>query len=316
MSFFASRWFKISISLTLLVLLMQSVDWRALANQIRAAQPGYFLLAFVGYLAGQVLSAYKWRLLARALGFGQSLRTFIVYYFAGMYLNLFAPSTIAGDFGRGVFLAGDREGAGRALQSVLADRLSGMLMLVWVSALGFLVLGPTVLPAVVCYGTIAVACGGLATWWLLPRSVAWLFAPQHVVHRWSDKLFGPYQREFRLLLQACGLALGFHAFQISLLSILAHSLGISVPFWYLVLCFPLVTLLSALPLSFGGLGVREGGFVFFLSFIGIAQDEALAFSLLWTGLLFGAGILGGLVFFLSSDTRVTFQKLLRKTSGE
>ena len=295
---------------------MQSVDWRAFATQIRAAQPGYFLLAFVGYLAGQVLSAYKWRLLAQALGFGQSLWTFVVYYFVGMYLNLFAPSTIVGDFGRGVFLAGGREGAGRALQSVFADRLSGMCMLVWVSALGFLVLGPTVLPALVCYGTIAAACGTVAAWWLLPRSVAWLFARQHAVRRWSDKLFGPYQRESMLLLQVCGLALGFHAFQMSLLSILAHSLGLAVPFWYLVLCFPLVTLLSALPFSFGGLGVREGGFVFFLSFIGIAQDEALAFSLLWTGLLFGAGMVGGLVLFLSSDTRATFQKLLKKTSAE
>ena len=170
------------------MLLMQSVEWRAFATQIRAAHPGYFLLAFFGYLTGQILSAYKWRLLARALGFGQSLRTFIVYYFVGMYLNLFAPSTIAGDFGRGVFLAGGREGTGRALQSVLVDRLSGMFMLVWVSALGFLVLGPTVLPVLVCYGTIAAACGTVAAWWLLPRSVGWLFAPQHAVRRWSDTL--------------------------------------------------------------------------------------------------------------------------------
>lgn len=295
---------------------MQSVDWRLLANQIRVAQPGYCLLAFVGYLAGQILSACKWRLLARALGYSQSVRSFTAYYFVGMYLNLFAPSTIAGDFGRGVFLAGGREGAGRALQSVFADRLSGMLMLVWLSAGGFLVLGPTVLPAAVCYGTISMACGTVVAWWLLPRSLVWLFVPQHVVHRWNDKIFGPYQKEPRLLLQVCGLALGFHAFQMGLLSILAHSLDLVVPFWYLVLCFPLVTLLSALPFSFGGLGVREGGFVFFLSFIGIARDEALAFSLLWTGLLFSAGLVGGLVLFLSPETRGTFQQLIRKKSGE
>ena len=143
-----------------------------------------------------------------------------------------------------------------------------------------------------------------------------LFAPQHAVRRLSDKLFGPYQNESRLLVLVCGLALGFHAFQMSLLLLLAHSLGISVPFWYLVLCFPLVTLLSAVPVSFGGLGVREGGFVFFLSFIGIPHDKALAFSLLWTALIFGAGLLGGLVLFFSSDVRLTFQHLLRKTSAE
>lgn len=313
MAVFSSRWFQISISVILVVVLLQSTDWQVFANRIRAAQPGYVVLAFVGYLFGQVLSAYKWRLLAHALGVQRSFRAFVTYYFGGMYLNLFAPSTIAGDVGRGVFLAGGRDGAGRALQSVLADRVSGLVMLLWVSALGFLVLGPTVLPIVVCYGTIAAAGGVVLAWWLLPRLVTRLFLPDHIIRRTSEKLFAPYHAKPKLVLGVCSISLGFHVFQISLLPLLAHALDISVPFWYLILCIPFVTLLSSLPLSFGGLGVREGSYVFFLSLIGIGQNEALAFSLLWTTLIFGAGLVGGLVLYLSPDTRSTFQRLSRST---
>ena len=318
MAVFSSRWFQISLSVLLIGVLLQSTDWRVFANQLWTAHPGYVLLAFLGYLLGQVLSAYKWRLLAQALGFQQSFRAFVAYYFGGMYLNLFAPSTIAGDVGRGVFLAGGRAGAGRALQSVLADRVSGLVMLLWVSAAGFLMLGPTVLPAVVCYGTIGAAGGTVLAWWLLPCLVTRLFLPDHVIRRTSEKLLAPYRTKPRLVLRVCSLAVGFHIFQIGLLPVLATALDMSVPFWYLMLCIPLVTILSSLPLSFGGLGVREGSYVFFLSFVGISQHEALAFSLLWTTLIFGAGLVGGLVLFLSPDTRAMFQQLSqpKQTSEE
>lgn len=313
MSVFSSRWFQFGVSLLLLGVLFVSADWRAFADQLRAAQPGYVLLAFVGYVLGQALYACKWCLLARAVGFEQPLRAFVSYYFGGMYLNLFAPSTIAGDVGRSVLLAGGRQGVGRALQSVLADRVSGVVTLIWVSALSFLVLGPTVLPAVVCYGTIAVAVGCVPVWWLLPRLARLLFEPDHLIRRSSDKLFAPYHTRPRLVLGACGLAFGFHLLQIGLLPLLAHALDISVPFWYLPMCVPLITLLSGLPLSFGGLGVREGSFVFFLSLVGVVHNEALALSLSWTGLVFGAGLVGGLVLVVSPDTRARLQGLGRPT---
>lgn len=318
MSVLSSRWFQLGVSLSLLGVLFVSADWRAFVNQLWVAQPGYVAVAFVGYVLGQALSAYKWCLLARVVGFDQSLRAFVSYYFGGMYLNLFAPSTIAGDVGRSVLLAGSREGVGRALQSVVADRASGGVMLLWVSALSFVVLGPTVLPAVVCYGTIAAAVGAVLVWWLLPRLTALLFVPGHAIRRSSEKLFEPYHTRPRLVLGACSLAFGFHVFQIGLLPLLAHALNISVPFWYLMVCIPLVTLVSGLPLSFGGLGVREGSYVFFLSLVGVGQNEALALSLVWTALVFGAGLVGGLVLFVSPDTRTGFQQLgsfTRKTTA-
>ena len=161
MHFLASRWFKVSLSLGLLLILFSSVEVAHLVRQLRSARLDYVGLAFCGYLLGQVVSAYRWRLLARPLGFGQPLKTFVAYYFAGMYLNLFAPSVVAGDVGRGYLLAHGRARLGAALHSVLADRVSGVVMLVWVSAGGFLLWGPSV--CIMAYWPRlagALSCGG------------------------------------------------------------------------------------------------------------------------------------------------------------
>lgn len=308
MRFLSSRWLKAGISLGLFAIVLRSANLRLLLAQVLAARLDLFLLALVGYLVSQALSAYKWQVLARPLGFDQSLRAFTVYYFVGLYLNLFAPSTVLGDLVRGLLLAGKGGSVGFALQSVLADRVSGMVMLLWVSAGGFLLLGPTVLPAVVCYGTIVAACILVAGWWVLPHFVVWLCSPQHRLRQFAERALAPYRtRGAAVLSCACGLSFVFHLFQLSLQVLLAHALSLSVPFWYLMLFIPLVHLLSALPLSFGGVGVREGGYVVFLALIGIGKNEAVAFGLLWTALVFGAGLVGGLVLLVSPATRLSLQ---------
>ena len=314
MRFVSSRWLKIGISLGLLSILVYSVDVVRFAQHLRGARLDYIAFAFIGYVFGQIVSAYKWRLLARPLGLAQPLRTFVVYYFAGMYLNLFAPSIVAGDVGRGFLLARGNAGLGTALQSVLADRVSGLVMLVWVSALGFLVFGPTVLPVELYYGTITAAGGTLLSWWGLPRLFSWMSSPQNVVWRSVERLIVPYQTHPKLVAWACGVAFLFHLFQLGLQGLVAHSIGLAVPFWYLMLFIPLVQIMSALPISFGGLGLREGGYVAFLALWGTRQDEAFAFGLLWSVLVLGANLIGGIVLLASSEVRSSMRDL-KKTLG-
>ncbi len=315
MRFLASRWFKAGISLGLFACLLGATDLRVFTRQILAARSEFVLLAFVGYLASQALSAYKWRLLAVPLGFDQPLRAFTLYYLAGMYLNLFAPSTVVGDLGRGVLLARNGGGIGPALQSVLADRVSGLVMLLWVSATGFMLFGPTVLPAALCYGTIAAAFLSVAGWWVLPRVIGRLFSPWHRLRWLVEQFLLPYQTETGVLGRACGLAFVCHLCQLGLQVLLAHALGLAVPVWYLLLFIPLVHILSALPLSLGGVGVREGGYVVFLALIGIGRDEALAFGLLWSALVLGSGLVGGLVLLLLPEARFSLASVRKTRDG-
>lgn len=304
MRFLSSRWFKIVVSLGLFGFLLYSTDTDALRKQLVAVRFDFLAAAFTGYLLSQVLSAYKWRVLARPLGFLQPFRPFVVYYFVGGYLNLFAPSTVVGDIGRGLLLATDGGNTGAALYSVVVDRVSGLVMLVWVSATGFLLFGPTILPTTLCYGVAAVAFASLLMWWALPYILQFQFANRPFIERIVEKLIVPYQENATTLGYACVISYVFHWFQLSLQVLLVYALNLPVPLWYLTLFIPLIHILSALPLSFAGLGVREGGYVAFLALVGVGKDQALAFGLLWSTLVLGSGLVGGLVLLFSSEVRL------------
>jgi hypothetical protein len=97
------------------------------------------------------------------------------------------------------------------------------------------------------------------------------------------------------------LSAAFHVFQIALQYVLARSLHISIPAGYFFLFFPIVTVLATLPMSFSGIGIREGGYVFFLGLIGIQEEQALAMGLLWTGIVLSSGLVGGLAILLSPE---------------
>jgi len=260
------------------------------------------MVAFGGYLLSQVLSAYKWQVLARPLGFLQPLHVFILYYFSGMYLNLFAPSTVAGDFSRGALLAGDSGRLGAALQSVVADRVSGLLMLLWIGVVGLLSSDFDVVPVSVRYGIIVVAVGAIAGWFFLPRVLQHGFLSGHQVRNFVERLILPYQKVPSVLGRACGLSLGFHFLQISLQILLAHALQLDTLLWTLVVSIVLVALLSGLPVSFGGVGVREGGYIMFLTPLGVEREQALAFGLLWSAVVLVANATGGLALLLAPKT--------------
>src|SRR3989338_3030536 len=125
---------KAIVSLGILSFLLSRIDMAQLLRVLSSVHLSYLVIAMAGYFLGQIICSMRWALLARPLGFKNPLKDFAVFYFIGMFFNLFAPSTIGGDVGRVFYLGRDghrreepqRGGAvGSALISVLADRLIG-----------------------------------------------------------------------------------------------------------------------------------------------------------------------------------------------
>ncbi|MGE0679761.1 MAG: lysylphosphatidylglycerol synthase transmembrane domain-containing protein [Candidatus Binatia bacterium] len=300
----SSRWFKVGVSVGLFAFLLISTDLQTFRRHLSTAPLAWVIVAFLGYLLGQIISAYKWQVLARPLGFIQPLRVFVSYYFSGMYLNLFAPSTVAGDFGRSALLAGDRKRLGPALHSVVADRVSGLITLLWVCAVGSLLADLKPLPVSVRYGVIAITLGATGGWFLLPTLLGHAFPLSFKLRGFIERLIAPYQNAPVVLWSACGISLVFHFLQIGMQILLARALHIDTSVWALLVCIPLVSVLSGLPISFGGVGVREGGYVMLLTPLGVEREQALALGMLWSAVVLSANVTGGLALLLSADIKL------------
>lgn len=294
----SSPWFKVVLSLVLLAILLAETDLSQLAGAVARAQSGWVLAALLGYLASQVVSAIRWTMLARPLGFREPFSHFFGAYFTGMYMNLFAPSTVAGDIGRALFLAGGQKRRALAFTTVLADRGLGFVVLVWIAAFAIFTQPGYDLPPPLYWSALVVPPTTLLGWLFGPKLAVRFLAPENHWRTLVERDLAPYWNDYRLLAETCAVAGVFHSIQIGTQVFLAWALGIKVPASFFFIFVPVVNIVGMLPVSFSGIGIREGGYWFFLSQVGVDRANALALGLLSSVVVLITGLAGGLVFLL------------------
>src|SRR5262249_20815220 len=74
------------------------------------------------------------------------------------------------------------------------------------------------------------------------------------------------------------------------------SLGLDIPVAYYCILGPMVSLLTLLPITFNGMGVREQGTIVFLAPLMVDRDSATTLALLWFFTNVAVSLLGGLVY--------------------
>jgi uncharacterized membrane protein YbhN (UPF0104 family) len=286
-----SRWFRLAISVALLALLLHRTDVHQIRAAVARAHIGWLALAWTCVVLSQFAAAYRWALLGRAVGFAAPLRRYLIYYFSGMYLNLFGPGTVAGDVGRVLFLAGGRRRA-LALTTVVAHRAIGFVVLTWIAAVAALLLPDVPLSRTLRALAAPVIPVTIAAWlWgprlmarVLPRGNRWRVLVEHDL--------APYWHDHTLLALSLAWAGVVHAFQIISQLFVARALGLHLPWTFFLLVVPLVNIAGTLPFSLQGVGVREASYWYYLAQIGVQSEAALALGLLSSAIMLCANLTG------------------------
>ena len=89
--------------------------------------------------------------------------------------------------------------------------------------------------------------------------------------------------------------------------LIGRAIGAHVPGAYYWVMVPMVSLLTLLPVSLNGMGVREWGTVLFLHPLGIGVETALSLAFLWFAVTTAAGLCGGLYYLFGSFPRPEVQ---------
>ena len=105
-----------------------------------------------------------------------------------------------------------------------------------------------------------------------------------------------------LLLTSLGISLLMQGTEIVAVMFIAQALNISVEPVYFFIFMPIIWVVTMIPVSASGLGLREGAFAFFFVQIGVSSSDAVAMSLLYYSLRLVVGAAGGLVLIRFSVT--------------
>jgi len=267
----------------------------------------HFRPAIVLFVLSNCLGAGQWFLLLRAQGLPVSPRKALVFYFVGIFFNNVLLGNIGGDAMRIFDIRRLTGRSSAAVAATMMDRFVGLASTCTLALLAYPVIARVEVAwlisvlAPVWLGLLALLVMGLSRSLgrlleavigrILPRLVA---APISELRR-SVVL---YRDRVPLLGGVFFLSLTVQFSRILVYYAAGRAVGMDPGLIYFVCFQPVAAIIAALPISVGGLGVREGTLIGLFTGLGIARNVTLAMSLLGyvSGLI--ASLLGGVAFVL------------------
>lgn len=313
---------RLLISAAILIYLGIKVDWKTLIQHVIGMDRLWLAAAFACFGPMLGLCAWRWQILLRVQGifipWWQSLQLGLV----GHFFNSFLLGITGGDVVKIYYatLAAPEKKAAAGL-SVIVDRLYGLVVLLVIATIlciaQFKFLTARADTSASVYLTLTIAAAtfaiGLISFRLAAISDAvrqrgwWEKMP---MHKMFDHLIEAYERygsawkenAAAFLISVCNHSLGM-----VLAYCIVKALHLDVPFWQFVSILPILNLLIALPISVGGLGVREGLSVILFSLMGLSPEHAVTFALTFFAVTLAWSLVGS-VFYMRYQTPAADEK--------
>lgn len=298
---------KFVLSVVLIGFLLDAIDLKKALAQLVDTSPQLVLTAILVFVFQMVLNTFRWQAVLNALNASLKFsKTFRIVYM-GTFSNQILPSSVGGDAVRMFKAYKAGLPLSTSVNSVMLERLAtvlGLILLVVVFQPFLLERIDGALPAWLfpCLMLVAIAGTGLLMFldrfpetlrhWMIVRGLANLATDTRLV-------FLPPLHTLKVLI----FVVASHINVSFSMWILALSLGLGDQLSFLdcLVIVPVVLLLSTLPISIAGWGVREGVMVAGLGFLGVPPESALVLSILFGLVVIAGSLPGGLIWLASSD---------------
>ena len=264
--------------------------------------PAWVALTIVlGYVLGQALSAYKWWIIARSGNVETPFLTALRAYFVGMFANFFGLGLVGGDVARGLLLAKGQHRKTPALASVVADRAHGLCVLALIGIFSALLYEGSALSPQLYLLLLGVGFTILISWFIAPPLLLKYLPNNFRLKEKIEHTLSVFPNNKRALAHITAVSVAFHFLQICLHYCMILGFEANVSFASLFVVIPVINILSSLPISWNGLGVRENGYIFFLSPLVLTKEQAVAMGAIWLLAVTCSSLIGGLIALVTND---------------
>ena len=291
---------RIAISAGLILLLLLKLDITRTAATLVDVRWDFMVAALATFAASLVLGNVQWVMLLSLQDICLSFRKTLSFYFVGAFFNNFLPANIGGDIVRVYDVYRECGRADETVAATVTDRLFGMvaLGLLAVPAGAYVALryqslglerrfGMWSLVIVLAFVAILTLTTAVIFSRRLARAIGRLGRPL-MIRGSRDRFkrmyesFHQYRGAVRNLPAILVVALVVQALRVIVHYEVSSSMGLAIPAVYFFLFVPVIAIFIALPISIGGLGVREGlGIFFFCKAVpGLTSEQAFTMGLL------------------------------------
>jgi uncharacterized membrane protein YbhN (UPF0104 family) len=297
---------KILISAALLYFSLRKINVTDLASRINIASLGWVGLAIAVTFLQIFVGVLRWSVISAECGAPLATQQAMRFNLIGSFFNQTLPSSIGGDAVRLWLVAGGGAGWRAATYSIFVDRAIGLIALaiIIVASLpwSYNLIGDPHGRSALLFVDFTALAGGVG--FLVLGKLPW---------PWLRRWWGTHH------LHACSVIANRVIFSrkrgpgIAVLSVLVHVLAVvmawcvvqsiaaPVMFGQIFQLIPPVMLITMLPISIAGWGVREATMGLAFGYAGLITNEGVNVSLLFGAVYFIVGAFGGLVWIFSAE---------------
>jgi glycosyltransferase 2 family protein len=322
--------FQLTVTIAVLYWVYHDPDRRAqMAEAIRNAQYRWVALGILVYIMVEAAAAFRWHVLLKVQGIHLSFPRLSGLFLIGMFYNQFLPGGTGGDIIKSYYLLKETpdQKAG-ALLAVVFDRFIGLVALVAITGT---LIG-------LRYDFLAQTSETRQLLWfllfLLGSSILFLFSTFiisgfNLFHLLPEKFPGReklieiaaayhlYAHHWRATLVAFGASVVAHLATFATFLCAAYALGAIVPLVDFFAIMPVERTISALPISFAGIGLREKVLQIMLSGLcGVPEAKAILIGSLSFLIILVCCIPGALVYLFYKPSGAVAHVKLREMQKE
>ncbi len=298
---------KIVISAGLVYWLLRQIGLAEIWHLFQKVNGWWIVAAFVLFSMSHVLGSVQWHVLLRAEGVHLVWKKVLSFYYIGLFFNNFLISGLGGDLFRMYDIRKVSKDGKAAVSTVLLDRAIGLFVMS-----SFSILSAPWLISKLSYGArLQLPLILLLIAWILVllfffnhqfnRPFVWLIRkiiPGQIYAKASDVYYQihDFGQHPGLFLKVIGISVVVQTFRIMTHYLLALALGVTISPVYFFLFIPIIAIMAALPISMGGLGIREQTGVILFVAVGMIESEAVSMEFLAYIIAVMTSIPGGVLF--------------------
>jgi uncharacterized protein (TIRG00374 family) len=246
----------------------------------------------------------RWFYISQSLNAKLNLIQSLKLSFIGQFFNQILPSSIGGDAAKIWIATREGVGLGRAASTAISDRFSGLIVNIMIPTISFIIF-PISWPPNFSQIGAGLVLSLLLTFVVLvflyffnENSVkkSKLLYLDKLIHLLNDLKITLFKNKKRFWILVLSVAI--QSLNIFIIYAIAKSLHTHIALNFLIILVPTIMLISIVPISLAGWGLREALMVFGLSFANVAELDAISISILF-GLVHLASAILGLIFFIN-----------------
>ncbi|NQY95633.1 MAG: flippase-like domain-containing protein [Henriciella sp.] len=284
---------KLLVTVIILAVIFHFVSVEEIWAGITRTNPLVWGGVLIGFLIGHVLASFKWGLLV-----GQKLPfpDIVKAHFAGLAANIALPGVAGGDVARAAILSRKVMSRSKLVTGSILDRLIDVGGLVLIAALGAAMLGTAGQTGLWLQGiSAAIIVVALIAFLLLPM-LARIVQAQMAERGKAGVMIAElahYMAEHRIRILICAslsilIQTGFVLLNVALAWSMQGPTNIAI--W--LFAWPLAKLIATLPISLGGLGVREASLAAIFAGFAFESPVVIAVGFVWQTILISTGLIG------------------------